>query len=102
MNTEQKESYTWEKLKEFCNKLTDEQLSQSVKVIREDDSIDILDASEIGANHYKFEDEYYSVTQDDFDSNYHLDGKYKTLDEALENEPFIMIPATDVFLFEDF
>lgn len=102
MASEQKEPYTWAKLKEFCNKLTYEQLSQSVKVIREDDSIRILEASEIGTNHYKFEDEDCSVNQDDFDSNYHLDGKYKTLDEALENEPFIMTLATDVFLFEDF
>lgn len=99
---EEKTPYTWAKLKEFCNSLTDGQLSQKVKVIREDDSIDILEASELGEDHYKFDDEEYSVSHSDFDNEYHLDGKYKTLDEALQKEDYRMTPSSAVFLFEDF
>lgn len=99
---ENNEPFTWAKLKEFCNTLTDEQLSQKVKVIREDDSIDILDASELGEDHYKFDDEEYSVSHSDFDKDYHLDGKYQTLDEAIEKEKPIKTPATNVYLYEDF
>lgn len=102
MEEEVKQPYTWANLKEFCNKLTDEQLAQKVRVIREDDSIDILSASELGENHYKFDDEEYSVSQDDFDKDYHLDGKYQTLDEAIANEEYTMTPGTAVFLYEDF
>lgn len=41
MSTEENEfpPYTWAKLKEFCNSLTEDQLSQTVKVIREDETI---------------------------------------------------------------
>lgn len=99
---ELKVPYTWAKLKEFCDGLNDEQLSQKVKVIREDDSIDILDASVIGEDHYKFDDDEYSVTEDDFDPQVNCDGKYKSFDEALDKEDYIMTPSTAVFLFEDF
>lgn len=99
---EQKKPYTWAKLKEFCNGLTDEQLQQKVKVIREDDSIDILEASELGEDHYKFDDEDYSISKGDFDKDYHLDGRYETLEEAVQKEEYILIPKTNVYLFEDF
>jgi hypothetical protein len=103
MNTEEvKEPYTWAKLKEFCNRLSDEQLEQKVQVIQEDGSIDILCASEIGDDHYKFDDEEYSVSKDDFDKDYHLDGKYETLEDAIKNEEYVMTPKTAVFLYEDF
>src|ERR1051325_1179188 len=98
----QKEAYTWAKLKDFCNSLTDDQLSQTVKVIREDDTIKILDASEIGEDHYKFDDEDYSVTKSDFDPEYHCDGTYKSFEEAIEGEDYVFTPASSVFLFEDF
>jgi hypothetical protein len=94
--------YTWAKLKEFCNGLSDEQLSQTVRVIREDDSLEILDASELGDEHYKFDDEDYSFTKDDFDSEIHLDAKYKTFDEAVEAENPIITPKTNVYLYEKF
>lgn len=94
--------YTWAELKEFCNSLADEQLSQSVKVIQEDATMKIASASEIGDDHYKFDDEDYSFTKDDFDPEYHLDGRYKTLKEALESEYYILTPKTNVYLFEDF
>lgn len=96
------EPYTWAKLKEFCNQLNDEQLSQTVRVIQEDSSIEILDASELGDDHYKFDDEEYSVTKDDFDPSYHLDEKYKTFEEAIANEEYIFTPKTNVYLYEKF
>jgi hypothetical protein len=101
METE-KIPYTWAKLKEFCNSLNDEQLSQQVKVIQEDASLNILDASEIGDDHYKFDDEDYSVTENDYDADYHLDGKYESLADAIKHEDYILTPKTAVFLFEDF
>lgn len=94
--------YTWAELKEFCNKLTDEQLSKPVRVVREDETIGILEAAEIGADHYKFDDEEFSVSKEDFDPNYTLDGKYKTLEEAVANEGHILVPDNYPFLFEDF
>lgn len=102
METEEKVPYTWAKLKEFCNSLTEDQLSQTVKLIREDDTLTILDASELGDAHYKFDDEEYSFSQDDFDPNYHLDGKYKTFQEAIEKEDYVITPATNVYLYEDY
>lgn len=101
-NEEIKEPYTWAKLKEFCNSLADYQLQQEVKVIQEDSVMTILDASEIGSDHYKFEDEDYSITKDDFDKDYHLEGKYQTLDEALANEPYVLTLSTNIYLYEDF
>lgn len=94
--------YTWAKLKEFCNSLTEDQLSQTVRVIREDDSIEILDASEIGADHYKFDDEEYSFSKDDFDPEYHLEGKYATFEKAIANEEYRVTPKTNVYLYERF
>lgn len=85
MDEEQEVPYTWAKLKEFCNGLSDEQLSQTVRVIREDDSLEIWEASELGDEHYKFDDEDYSFTKDDFDP---------------ENP--IITPKTNVYLYEKF
>lgn len=95
--------FTWAKLKEVCNKLSDEQLTQTVMVIQEDSSIEILSAEELGSDHYLFDnDNEYSVSKEDFDPEYHLDGKYKTLEEAIEKEPHTMTPGTNVYLFERF
>lgn len=102
MDNEKKVPYTWAKLKEFCNSLTEEQLALRVSVIREDNQLDILEASEIGSDHYKFDDEEFSLTREDFDPERDLDGRYASFDEALEQEEYIMTPASHVFLFEDF
>lgn len=102
MSTEEKEPYTWAKLKAFCNSLTEEQLKHKVCVIREDDSLSILEAAEIGEDLYKFEDEEYAVSKSDFAANYHLDGKYKNLEDAIANEEHTIVPKDRVFLFEDF
>lgn len=99
---EEKEPYTWAKLKDFCNSLTDFQLQHKVCVIREDDSLSILEAAEIGTDMYKFDDEEYSVSKEDFDPEYHCEGKYKSFDEAIDNEDYVLVPANRVFLFEDF
>jgi len=99
----EKERYTWAKLKEFCLTLTDNQLKQAVKVIREDDIIKILDASELEEDKYLFDnDDEYSVGKSDFDPEYHLDGKYKTFEEAIASEPHSITPKTNIYLFEDF
>lgn len=95
--------FTWAKLKEFCNgPLTEEQLSQTVKVVQEDTVIEILDASKIGDDHYMFDDEEFSVSKADFDPDYHLDGKYKTFEEALENEDYVITRKINIYLFEKF
>lgn len=99
---EEKVPYTWVKLKEFCNSLTDDQLKHKVCVIREDDSLSILEASELGEDLYKFEDEEYAVSKNDFDAEYHLDGKYKTIEDAIANEEYTIVPKDRVFLYEDF
>jgi len=99
----EKEPYTWAQLKEFCNGLTDDQLKQAVRVIREDDSISILSAEELGEDKYLFENEDdYSIGESDFEKSYHFDGKYDSLEEAIKNEPHIKTPATNVYLYEDF
>lgn len=102
--SEEDEPYTWAKLKEFCNGLSDEQLSQTVRVIQEEGSIPIWEASELGADHYLFEnDDEYSVSKEDFgDPKYHLEGKYSTFEEAIENEPHTVAPKTRVYLYEKF
>lgn len=100
--SEEKEPFTWAKLKDFCNSLSDEQLSQNVRVIQEEGSIEIDSASEIGDDHYKFDDEEYSFTKADFDPEYDLDGKYKTFEEAIEKEDYVFTPKTNVYLFERF
>lgn len=103
MEEEVSEPYTWAQLKEFCNSLTDEQLSQTVRVVQEEGSIEILNASEIGADHYLFDsDDEFSVSKDDFDPSYHLEGKYKSFEEAIENEKYTITPKTNVYLFERF
>jgi hypothetical protein len=94
--------FTWEQLKDFCNSLSDEQLSQNVRVIQEEGSLEIDSASEIGDDHYKFDDEEHSVTKSDFDPEYDLDGRYKTLEEAIEKEDYVLTPKTNVYLFERF
>jgi hypothetical protein len=96
------EPYTWAQLKEFCNKLTDAQLNMTVKCIREDDTIEILDASEIGEDKYRFDDEEFSIGASDFDPTYEFDGKYATFEEALANEEWVKTEANTVFLFEKF
>lgn len=100
--TEEKKPYTWAQLKEFCNSRTEEQLSKPVRVIREDEVMRILEAAEIGEDHYKFDDDEYSVTKDDFDPDQNCDGKYESFEHALENEDYIFTPASAIFLFEDF
>lgn len=101
-NLNEKEPYTWAKLKEFCNGLTEEQLQHKVCVIREDDSLSILEASELGSDMYKFDEEEYAVSKEDFDASYHLDGKYESFEDAIANEPHTIVPANRVFLYEDF
>lgn len=87
---------------QFCNTLSDEQLSQTVHVIQEESSIEIDSASEIGDDHYKFDDEEYSVTKADFDPEYHCEGKYASFEEALEKEDYRLTPKTNVYLYEKF
>lgn len=102
MENQEEKKFTWADLKEFCNQLNNEQLSQTVRVIQEDSSIEIESASELGDDHYKFDDEEYSVSKDDFDPEYHCDGKYKTFNEALEKEDYVFTPKTNVYLYERF
>lgn len=97
---EEKEPFTWAKLKEFCNGLTEDQLSKTVYVSQEDSSIEILYASELGSDHYNFDEEEYSMSKDDFDPKYHLDGKYESFEEAIENEPYTLVPGNNVYLFD--
>lgn len=95
--------YTWAQLKAFSNTLTDSQLQQTVRVVQEEGSIEIMDASEIGADHYLFEnDDEFSVSKDDFDPEYHLDGKYKSFEDAIANEKHSITPKTNVYLYEKF
>lgn len=100
--SEETKPYTWAQLKEFCNQLDDVQLAQTVKCIREDDTIEILDASDIGEDKYRFEDEEFSIGASDFDPKYEFDGKYATFEEALANEEWVKTEANAVFLFEKF
>lgn len=99
---EEQEPYTWAKLKEFCNGLSDEQLSQTVRVIQEEGSLQILEAAELGEDMYLFDDEEFSVSKDDFDPEYDLDGRYTSFEEAIENEPHSIAPKTNVYLYEKF
>lgn len=100
---EEQEPYTWAKLKEFCNGLSDEQLSQTVRVIQEDGSLEILEAAELDEDKYLFDnDDEYSVGKSDFDPKYHLEGKYSSFEEAIENEPHSIAPKTNVYLHEKF
>lgn len=99
---QEKKPYTWAQLKDFCNGLSEEQLTQSVEVVQEDSNLRILEAAEIGQDYYKFDDEDYSISAYDFNYEYHLDGKYTSFQEALDNLPFILTPKTAVFLFDDF
>jgi len=103
INDEAKEPFTWQKLKEFCNQLSDEQLQQTVRVIQEDSVMTILEAAELGEDKYLFDNEDdYSIGESDFDKAYHFDGKYNSLAEAIANEPHSKAPATNVYLHEDF
>lgn len=103
MNEEQEVPYTWAKLKAFSLTLNDEQLKQTVKVIREDDIMEILDASELEEDRYLFEnDDEYSVGKSDFDPEYHLEGKYTSFEDAVANEPHFITPKTAVYLHEKF
>lgn len=102
MEETEKVPFTWAKMKEFCNKLGEEQLQQEVKVQREDDIITILGAGELGDDHYYFLEEEESISKDDWDKNYFFDGKYETLADAVANEENIMAPGTNIYLFEDF
>lgn len=100
---EEQEPYTWAKLKAFSLTLNDEQLQQTVKVIREDDIMEILDASELDEDKYLFEnDDEYSVGKSDFDPKYHLEGKYSSFEEAIKNEPHTIAPKTNLYLHENF
>lgn len=99
-DSDERVPFTWEQLKDFCNNLTDEQLSKTVYVSQEDSSIEILYASELGDDHYKFDEEEYSFSKADFDKLYHFDGKYETFEQALESEPYIFVPGTNVYLFD--
>lgn len=103
MSEEQEKPYTWDNLKYFCNSLTDEQLSQTVKVIQEDSIMEIMDASELEEDRYLFEnDDEYSVGKSDFDPEYHLQGKYTSFEDAVANEPHFITPKTNVYLHEKF
>lgn len=101
---EQKTPYTWAHLKKFCNSLSDDQLPQNVVLIQPDEesSINVLHASDLGEDHYKFDDEEYSIMKGDFDPEYHFDGKYKTFEDALANEPYSLIVATRVYLYSEY
>lgn len=99
---EPKVPFTWAKLKEFCNKLTDEQLSQEVIVPQEEGYIQIAYASDLGSDQYNFIEEEYTCTKEDFDPDmFDFDGTL-TFEEALEKFDYSITPGTNVYLFEDF
>jgi hypothetical protein len=98
MEETEKVPFTWAKMKEFCDKLTEEQLSQQVKCIREDDTITILDAGELGDDHYYFLEEEESISKDSWDKSYFFDGKYETLADAVANEENVMTRNKYLFI----
>lgn len=100
---EEKKEYTFAMLKEFCNSLTDEQLVQTVRVVQEEGSIPISGASELGEDHYYFDDYETSITRDEFDLNiFDEDPPIKTMDEAIERLNPTLCSGTRIFLYEDF
>jgi hypothetical protein len=98
MEENEKTPFTWAKLKEFCNTLSDEQLLQEVKVLREEDYINIGYASELGNDHYYFIDDEYSTTKEDYDPEV-FNGL--SFEEALALGNYTVASANNVYLFED-
>lgn len=97
-NKEPIEIFTWFKLKEFCNSLTDEQLEQEVIVPQDESSITIRYASSLGEDQYQFDELEYTCTKEDYDAE-NFDGL--TFEESLETESYVLIPGTNVYLFDE-
>lgn len=96
------EIFTWQKLKDFCNGLTDEQLSQEVIVPQEESFIRIKYASDLGEDQYNFIEEEYSCTKEDFDPNmFDIPGDLPlTFEQALEIFDYSITQGTNVYLFD--
>lgn len=96
------EIFTWQKLKDFCNRLSDEQLLQEVIVPQDESSIRILYASDLGEDQYYFIEEEYTCTKEDFDPDMfdELDWPI-TFEEALIRFDYSLIPGTNVYLFDE-
>lgn len=90
--------FTWALLKDFCNSLSNEQLQQEVIVPQDESSIRILYASDLGEDQYHFIDFEMTVTKADYDPR-DFDGK--TWDEALETEEYVLVPGTNIYLFDE-
>lgn len=89
MEEPKEKEFTWRDLKEFANSLPEEHMDNRVIVAMSDDevSITINSAFQLEENRYWFEDDdEYTIGESDFEKTYHFDGKYKTFEEALENE----------------
>lgn len=93
------EIFTWQKLKDFCNGLTDEQLSQEVIVPQEESFIRIKYASDLGEDQYNFIEEEYSCTKEDFDPD--MFDVPTTFEEALIRFDYSITPGTNVYLFDE-
>lgn len=102
MEENEEKDFTWADLKEFANKLTTEQLTQSVTLIKIDDGYEtVKSVSEMGEETYSFHDQEFSCTKSDFDPDYFDDPRYETLEEALEKEAHSVIPANIVYLYNE-
>ena len=86
---------TYAELKEFCNNLSEEQLTQTVKIFLSDNEqpsgVNFIE--ELGAEHYYFPDLEYSCTKADFDSD-----EYSTIEDAMAAEEHYITPANRVYL----
>lgn len=93
------EIFTWQKLKDFCNGLSNEQLLQEVIVPQDEGSIRILYASDLGDDQYYFIEEEYTCTKEDFDPD--MFDTPITFEEALRDFDYSLIPGTNVYLFDE-
>lgn len=93
------EPFTWFKLKEFCNSLSEDQLLQEVIVPQEDGYVKISYASELGEDQYNFTEEEYTCTKDSFDPQ--MFDVPTMFEEALIRFDYSITPGTNVYLFDE-
>jgi len=95
----EREPFTWFKLKEFCNKLTEEQLLQEVIIPQDESFIRILYASELGEDQYNFIEEEYTCTKESFDPD--MFDVPTTFEKALIRFDYSITLGTNVYLFDE-
>lgn len=101
---EEKPAYNWANLKAFCDTLTEDQLSQPVRIFIGDNEspTDVDCAEELGEDHYYFPEHEYSCTKNDFDKNCVNDDKgyplFETFEQAIGSEVFYLTHADRVYL----